>query len=119
MSFFSISDVNFHWPLISRQIIICLRQHKLSVVSTSAEFALQSVSAWSVHGQCMATKSEAAPTSSPLLDSPTVAASICRNSGGLYPPIEPYNTGWLTVSDIHEIYYEECGNKDGNPVVYL
>ena len=40
-------------------------------------------------------------------------------SGELYPPIEPYNSGYLTVSDIHEIYYEECGNKDGNPVVYL
>jgi len=39
--------------------------------------------------------------------------------GELYPPIEPYNHGWLRVSDIHEIYYEESGNKDGNPVVFL
>ena len=42
-----------------------------------------------------------------------------RKPGELYPPIEPYNHGWLQVSDIHEIYYEESGNKDGNPVVFL
>ena len=45
--------------------------------------------------------------------------SSSRRPGDLYPPIEPYNSGWLTVSDIHELYYEECGNKDGNPVIYL
>jgi hypothetical protein len=37
----------------------------------------------------------------------------------LYPPIEPFNTGKLKVSDIHEIYYEESGNPDGKPVVFL
>lgn len=25
----------------------------------------------------------------------------------LYPPVEPYKTGRLRVSDIHELYYEE------------
>ena len=38
---------------------------------------------------------------------------------GLFPPIEPYNTGFLKVSDRHEIYYEECGNPRGNPVIFL
>ncbi len=37
----------------------------------------------------------------------------------LYPEIEPYKTGMLRVSDIHEIYFEECGNPDGKPVVNL
>eukprot|EP00818_Percolomonas_sp_WS_P009782 CAMPEP_0117450238 /NCGR_PEP_ID=MMETSP0759-20121206/8362_1 /TAXON_ID=63605 /ORGANISM="Percolomonas cosmopolitus, Strain WS" /LENGTH=333 /DNA_ID=CAMNT_0005242747 /DNA_START=183 /DNA_END=1184 /DNA_ORIENTATION=+ len=37
----------------------------------------------------------------------------------LYPPIEPYNTGMLKVDDIHELYYEESGNKNGKPVVVL
>jgi len=37
----------------------------------------------------------------------------------LYPEIEPYNTGMLRVSDSHEIYFEECGNPNGKPVVYL
>ncbi|KAL5007246.1 hypothetical protein ScPMuIL_016052 [Solemya velum] len=38
---------------------------------------------------------------------------------GIYPDIEPYNTGKLKVSDVHELYYEESGNKDGKPVVFL
>src|SRR6266576_506333 len=37
----------------------------------------------------------------------------------LYNPIEPYDTGRLKVSDLHEIYYEQCGNPDGKPVVFL
>ncbi len=38
---------------------------------------------------------------------------------GLYPPIEPYRHGYLAVSHGHEIYWEECGNPDGKPVVFL
>ena len=37
----------------------------------------------------------------------------------LYPPIEPFNHGWLKVSDLHQVYYEQCGNAEGNPVIYL
>jgi proline iminopeptidase len=37
----------------------------------------------------------------------------------LYPSIEPYSTGRLRVSDIHELYYEECGNPEGNPAVVV
>ena len=37
----------------------------------------------------------------------------------LFPPIEPYKTGRLKVSDIHELYYEEVGNPQGKPVVFL
>src|SRR5260370_42358168 len=37
----------------------------------------------------------------------------------LYPPIEPYNTGRLQVSPVHEIYYEESGSPSGKPVVFL
>lgn len=38
---------------------------------------------------------------------------------GLYPPVAPYNSGYLQVSDIHELYFEECGNPDGKAVVFL
>jgi proline iminopeptidase len=38
---------------------------------------------------------------------------------GLYPPIEPFRTGFLRVSDVHELYFEESGNSDGKPVVFL
>jgi len=37
----------------------------------------------------------------------------------LYAEIEPYESGFLRVSDLHEIYYEQCGNKAGKPVVYM
>ncbi|KAH9902859.1 proline iminopeptidase [Cubamyces lactineus] len=37
----------------------------------------------------------------------------------MYPPIEPYETGKLKVSDLHTLYYELSGNKDGTPVVFL
>ena len=32
----------------------------------------------------------------------------------LYPQIEPYSTGFLKVSDIHTIYWEQSGNPDGH-----
>lgn len=36
-----------------------------------------------------------------------------------FPEIEPYNKGMLKVSDIHTLYWEECGNPKGKPVVFL
>ena len=37
----------------------------------------------------------------------------------LYSPIEPYNQGKLKVSELHTIHYEESGNPQGKPVVFL
>jgi len=37
----------------------------------------------------------------------------------LYPPLEPYRTERLRVSDVHELYFEESGNPEGKPVVFL
>ena len=37
----------------------------------------------------------------------------------LYPATEPYATGRLEVDSVHTLYYEECGNPQGKPVVYL
>lgn len=37
----------------------------------------------------------------------------------LWPPIEPFETGQLKVSEIHEIYYELSGNPKGKPVFVL
>lgn len=37
----------------------------------------------------------------------------------LYPPIEPYGTGMLDVGDGNRIYWEQSGNPDGKPVVFL
>ena len=37
----------------------------------------------------------------------------------LYPEIEPFDTGRLKVSPVHELYYEQVGNPNGKPVVFL
>ncbi len=37
----------------------------------------------------------------------------------LYPPLRPYRTGRLRVSDLHEIYFEESGNPEGKPALFL
>ncbi|MGQ2914715.1 prolyl aminopeptidase [Microbacterium aurantiacum] len=39
--------------------------------------------------------------------------------GILYPPIEPYDTGELLVGDGNRVFYEQSGNPDGKPVVFL
>ncbi|MBZ4421050.1 prolyl aminopeptidase [Myxococcus sp. RHSTA-1-4] len=42
-----------------------------------------------------------------------------RPPRSLYPPLEPYRTGHLRVSALHEVYFEECGNPRGKPVVFI
>jgi proline iminopeptidase len=37
----------------------------------------------------------------------------------LYPDLEPYDTGMLAVDARHALYYEQCGNPQGKPVVLL
>ena len=37
----------------------------------------------------------------------------------LYPPLEPYRTGHLRVSDVHSVYFEESGNPQGKPVLFI
>lgn len=37
----------------------------------------------------------------------------------LYPPIEPYYAGKLQVSDLHTLHFEESGNPQGKPVIFL
>jgi proline iminopeptidase len=37
----------------------------------------------------------------------------------LYPPIEPFDRGFLKVSDLHTIYHEQVGNRDGKKALFL
>lgn len=37
----------------------------------------------------------------------------------LYPPLAPFDSGRLKVDAIHELYYEQSGNPEGVPVVFL
>lgn len=45
--------------------------------------------------------------------------SVKEEDYPLYPEIEPYDHGYLKVSSIHTLYYEQAGNPDGIPVVFL
>lgn len=37
----------------------------------------------------------------------------------LFPPIDPYQTGFLPVDEIHTLYWEQSGNPRGVPVLFL
>lgn len=37
----------------------------------------------------------------------------------LYPALQAHRADWLSVGDEHQIYFEESGRADGQPVVYL
>ena len=45
--------------------------------------------------------------------------TAAMNLRPLYYPLEPFNRGMLKVSELHSIYFEECGNPNGKPVVFL
>jgi proline iminopeptidase len=36
----------------------------------------------------------------------------------LFPPIEPFDSGYLEKG-MHSIYYEQCGNPNGKPAIFL
>src|SRR5665213_1458953 len=37
----------------------------------------------------------------------------------LFPPLEPYATGMLPVDRLHTLYWEQSGNPEGLPIVFL
>jgi proline iminopeptidase len=47
------------------------------------------------------------------------APRVARKPGEFYPPIKPYDSGFMRVSEVHELYYEQSGNPNGKPVVFL
>jgi proline iminopeptidase len=38
---------------------------------------------------------------------------------GLFPDIEPYDSGRLQVDAVHSVYYEQCGNPQGKPAIFV
>ena len=36
-----------------------------------------------------------------------------------FPPIDPFATGTLEVYEPHQLYWEQCGNPDGDPILFL
>ncbi len=59
---------------------------------------------------------------SPLSSSPTLLQESNTNVSKkreLYPPIKPFQTGDIRVSDIHTVHYEVYGNPRGKPVLFV
>jgi proline iminopeptidase len=44
---------------------------------------------------------------------------MARSASALYPPIQPFQSAHLRVSALHELYYEQSGNPQGLPAVFL
>ena len=42
-----------------------------------------------------------------------------ENLSECFPPIQPFSTEFLKVSDIHTIHIEQCGNPNGRPILFL
>jgi proline iminopeptidase len=55
----------------------------------------------------------------PVTAKASKATSSAPRLRTLYPPIKPNRSGFLKVSDLHEIYFEESGNPRGRPAVFL
>ena len=76
----------------------------------------RSISAPKAPARASAARASATARASIAAPSPAPTAPQRRE---LYPAIEPYSTGYLRVSEIHEIYYEESGNPAGKPAIFL
>jgi len=37
----------------------------------------------------------------------------------LFPEIEPFDSGQLKVDEVHTVYYEQCGNPEGKPAIFI
>ncbi|KAH9314395.1 hypothetical protein KI387_023022, partial [Taxus chinensis] len=46
-----------------------------------------------------------------LVNALKIGKDYCRE---LYPEIEPYSSGFLEVSDLHSLYWEQSGNPNGH-----
>ncbi|XP_023764772.3 proline iminopeptidase, partial [Lactuca sativa] len=69
-----------------------------------------------LRAQISCNKSESIPLIKESMDLKKEVQELNRN---LYEHIEPYATGFLEVSDLHTIYWEQSGNPSGHPVVFL
>jgi len=49
--------------------------------------------------------------------SPVVSGAAHRR--GLFPEVQPFASGWMSVGAGHEVFYEECGRPAGKPCLIL
>ena len=66
-----------------------------------------------------ASKRAAARSTRGRANSTNGANSASSAKSALYPPIRPFEHGYLRVSELHELYYEQSGQPRGKPAVFL
>lgn len=59
------------------------------------------------------------PVHADQLPTDVTTGATMHPARGLYPPIEPHLTGMLDVGDGHRLYFEQSGNPDGKPALFL
>lgn len=98
-----------HSPLIPLRNSTSLScSHHLSLLPARKNFP--------VCAQNLDFKREVELSVSPLMEPKSESPELNTK---LYLDIEPYSTGFLKVSDLHSIYWEQSGNPHGHPVVFL
>ena len=57
----------------------------------------------------------------PAMSSPAASAAVTPSSTPevLFPPIEPFDSFMLDVGDGHRLHVEQCGHREGAPVIVL
>ena len=66
-----------------------------------------------------AAKADLRYVSPPASDAANQVANPVNFPTQLYPEIEPTKTGLLDVGDGHSLFYEQSGNPDGVPCIFL
>ena len=88
--------------------------------STSSAFAISRMSTnTESKTNLTAAKADLTYVSKPASDASNQINNPVQYPRSLYPDIEPNLTGLLDVGDGHSIYYEQCGNPQGVPAIFL
>jgi len=92
----------------SSAFAISSRSSSMSAISTST-----SVSATD------SSKADLTYVSKPASDASDQINHPVKYPRTLYPDLEPTKSGLLDVGDGHQLYWEECGNPNGVPAIFL
>jgi len=94
-----------------------------SIVNLASAFAIPPMTSTSnintSTGTSLASKADLTYVSPPASDAADQIHNPVTFPLSVYPDIEPYKSDLLDVGDGHQLYYEECGNPNGVPAIFL
>ena len=97
----------------------CCRYITSITLTTATLVPAQAALVHFVVGMNVAPKADLRHVSTPASDTAKQAANPAVYPTKLYPEIEPFDSGMLEVGSGHSLYYEQCGNPNGVPCVFL